>query len=184
MHDRDAYREDREAELGYAEVSARELRLRDWEITRGDRDFEALVKRLRDRKYRVDAHTKPELADRLERIRANARAWAARNSAYQSQQRRKFIARKKAARRLRDAPVITCQAADCGATWCRMPDASGPKPRFCSAACQMRAYYQARNPQRRQRGRRKAWLTPKPPRVRYRRAGAEPIEAAPRREGG
>lgn len=35
MHDRDAYREDREAELGYAEVSERELRLRDWEITRG-----------------------------------------------------------------------------------------------------------------------------------------------------
>lgn len=66
--DRDSYREDRADELGYSEVSARELKLRDWEIARVDRDFERLVWRLQAKKYW--AAKAPERKARIKAYRA------------------------------------------------------------------------------------------------------------------
>lgn len=139
MHDLDDLRESREAELGYSEVSARELRLRDWEATRVDENFERLVKRLRSRKWIRDVYA--EGGPRLEEVRRKSREWVAAKRVSDPT----FRARHNEIRRghRRKAPVI-CRCIECGATWCRVVWVRGIQPTFCSQACSKRYRYHRR----------------------------------------
>lgn len=140
MHDRDAYREDREAELGYAEVSERELRLRDWESTRTDANFDALVNRLRASRW--VRQVRAEGGWRLERLRRNGREYQARKRAADPQGWRTAENERRRAQR-RKTPIV-CRCVECGATWCRVVWVRGPAPSTCGPNCQARYAYHRR----------------------------------------
>lgn len=151
MHDHDSYRESREAELGYSEVSARELRLRDWEITRVDRDFQKLVWRLQAKKYwaakaperkaRIKAYRAQWQRDHRERMNELQRARRKKNgrvySAKELATRKANRAAEKLARHA--AAVWTCEV--CGAQWCTPLHLGLPRftPKWCSTAHKSRA---------------------------------------------
>jgi hypothetical protein len=139
MHDRDTYRDDVDAERGYSEVSARELRLRDWEATRPDASFEKLVKRLRTRKWQREVYA--EAGPRLDRIRQKNREAMARRWRDDPAFRAQHIERYRDQRR--KAPVI-CRCIECGATWCRVLWVRGVVPSVCGPNCAARYGYHRR----------------------------------------
>lgn len=141
--DRDAYREDREAELGYTYASEREVKLREWQDTREDAEFEALCRRLLAKrgnaKQRERVRTDPA-------YRAIHREWQrkwATSPRGRASLRKALLAWRARERAKRRGDVLVC--AECGATWCRISQ-GGRRPKWCSDACQQRARYQRVTP--------------------------------------
>lgn len=129
--------EKREAELGYRETGARELGLREWMYKRENRGFDALVNRLRVKKWTREVRA--EGGERLAALRAVKLAWWHRLAQVV---RDKLSARKRAARRARYTKSPTIFACiQCGATWCKAPWTRGEAPRFCGNACYVRHRY-------------------------------------------
>lgn len=164
--------ESREAEQGYGEIGARELRLREWASLRGERDepaptplaFKRLVWRLQAKKYwraknpeskaKIIAYRKAWAEVHKEQYRAAVNAAKRRRRAH-PEIRAEEAAEKRARRAVktrarRDATVYSC--AVCGVQWSpvggRLP--SRP-PKYCTQPCRSRANY------RRGRAQGKAW---------------------------
>lgn len=143
MRDRDTYREDTENELGYSYASEREVKLREWQDTREDAEFEALCRRLiqtkHNRKRWQRALVDPEFKAHLDEMK---RAYARKPSvrARHAEALRRWRARERAKAR---GEVFTC--ADCGARWCRIAR-GGPRPRYCSDACRQHHRWRGLNP--------------------------------------
>ena len=113
----------------------------DWQAAKEEREYEALFRKLRRRKYRLDVAA--EDGDRLKTRRERQLAYAMRPE---------LVAERKAsARRAHMANPTICTCAECGAKWCLVFGAKGPRPRFCSKAC-YHADYQRRK--RRKAGKR------------------------------
>jgi hypothetical protein len=132
-------REDIDAELGYSVRGERDVRLRDWMSLRGEdgeaarspREFEALVNRLRAKKW---ANENPE------RRRAIANRYALKP---ENMARSIANARKRRLERVRGR-VVAC--GDCGAEFCQVRPKRGIQRAFCSVNCQARAAYHRKHP--------------------------------------
>jgi hypothetical protein len=116
--------------------------LRDWQVARERRDFEALCNRLRVKKWRREVYG--EGGTKLERLRANHRKYAAQPRV-KSRQAELGRAKRRAAYR---ANPTVCTCLQCGATWCPFQN-GGVRPReipkFCSSACaQVHRYHRKR----------------------------------------
>lgn len=128
-------RADIDAERGYSEVGARELRLREWFATHepGEKagDFERLVRVLRARKWEQEH---PERKRELKRL------WARRPDV-----KPKLVAHVKRWRHARcRRRVETCAGPGCVVQWCRVPFGrmhGNGRPKFCSKLCRNRARY-------------------------------------------
>jgi hypothetical protein len=133
----DDLREKREAEFGYREISSRELGLREWMFKRENAGFDALVNRLRVRKW-ADS-IRAEGGERLEKLRAKKRRWAADTRAQDVESARRADRAKRRGAYKKAPLLLAC--VECGATWCKAPWVRGVQPRFCGTACYQRARY-------------------------------------------
>lgn len=136
-------------DLDYADASSgmlvgRWARIADWAFRKEQRETEALIQRMRVRKWALD---------NPERRRANARRFAAKPGVMTRYNEAKRRRREEAWRKL--ARVFIC--AECSIQWCRVPwgrKHGGPTPKFCSGACSQRNGYQRKTPKARRTKRR------------------------------
>lgn len=144
---KDELKEKRESEFGYREIGAREASLREWMFRLENRGFDALVNRLRVKKWTAEVYA--EGGARLGRLRALKRAWASKRRASDLAAARRSD-RQKRAKAYKKAPlVLTC--VECGATWCKAPWARGVQPKFCGTACYQRDRYRNNEKSREQK---------------------------------
>jgi hypothetical protein len=109
--------------VGYA--VGKEAAMRDWQHRREVRDFDRLVNRLRVAKWQ---------REHQERKRANNRRYAAKPEVVA-----RALARRKALRAAKPAPVLTCL--ECGVKFIKRGRRGGTVPRFCCDAHRQRYRY-------------------------------------------
>jgi hypothetical protein len=127
---RDEYENDLQAELGYRTAGRRELSQREWFSLRGEpgeaapnpKAFDALVNRLRVKKWQKENPDKHRIASLRYALTPRGRQVNAGNA--RKRRRARFIA---------DARVIVC--ADCGVQFCEAKPRGGVPRRFCSDVC-------------------------------------------------
>lgn len=129
--DEGAFRGDRGFLVGKAAALA------DWSFKKEKKEFGKLVNRLRAKKWakenreHVNAYHRER--NKLPKMKAARSIW---------KKRRRIRNHRK------NAPVIVCENAACGAAFCRIRPWKGQKPRYCSNACRLTTKVRRRREQR------------------------------------
>lgn len=116
----------RDAEHGYRTVGGKAFRLQQWAELKDQRDFDALVNRLRASKHQREVYA--DGGERLLKLRARKTRWDVMVGKARRHARARAAAR-----------VVTCR---CGALWCPLPTAGGAPRLHCSLKCQRAAEWE------------------------------------------